>query len=35
VVGSSRLMGQDTAATVRTITAHKKVITTVIDKYRS
>jgi adenylate cyclase len=33
-VGYSRLMGQDEAATVRTITAHRMVITAVIQKYR-
>jgi TolB-like protein/class 3 adenylate cyclase len=30
----SRLMGEDEEATVRTITAHRKVITSVIQKYR-
>ena len=30
----SRLMGEDEEATVRTITAHRKVIATVIQKYR-
>jgi len=30
----SRLMGEDEEATVRTITAHRKVITSVIEKYR-
>jgi adenylate cyclase len=34
VKGYSRLMGQDEEATVRTITAHRKVITSVIEKYR-
>jgi adenylate cyclase len=34
VKGYSRLMGEDEEATVRTITAHRKVITTVIEKYR-
>jgi adenylate cyclase len=34
VKGYSRLMGQDEEATVRTITAHRKVITSVIQKYR-
>jgi adenylate cyclase len=34
VKGYSRLMGEDEEATVRTITAHRKVITSVIEKYR-
>ena len=34
VKGYSRLMGEDEEATVRTITAHRKVITSVIQKYR-
>ena len=34
VKGYSRLMGEDEEATVRTITAHRNVITTVIEKYR-
>jgi len=34
VKGYSRLMGDDEEATVRTITAHRKVITSVIQKYR-
>jgi adenylate cyclase len=34
VKGYSRLMGEDEEATVRTITAHRKVITSVIHKYR-
>jgi len=34
VKGYSRLMGEDEEATVRTITAHREVITTVIQKYR-
>ena len=34
VKGYSRLMGEDEEATVRTITAHRKVITFVIEKYR-
>jgi len=34
VKGYSRLMGEDEDATVRTITAHRKVITSVIQKYR-
>ncbi len=34
VKGYSRLMGEDEAATVRTITAHRKVISSVIQKYR-
>jgi adenylate cyclase len=34
VEGYSRLMGEDEEATVRTITAHRKVITSVIEKYR-
>jgi adenylate cyclase len=34
VEGYSRLMGEDEEATVRTITAHRKVIATVIQKYR-
>jgi adenylate cyclase len=32
--GYSRLMGEDEEATVRTITAHRKVIASVIEKYR-
>jgi TolB-like protein/class 3 adenylate cyclase len=32
--GYSRLMGEDEEATVRTITAHRKVMTSVIEKYR-
>jgi adenylate cyclase len=32
--GYSRLMGEDEKATVRTITAHRKVMTSVIQKYR-
>ena len=34
VKGYSRLMGEDEEATVRTITAHRKVIASVIEKYR-
>ncbi len=34
VKGYSRLMGEDEEATVRTISAHRKVITSVIQKYR-
>jgi len=34
VKGYSRLMGEDEEATVRTITAHRKVITSVVEKYR-
>jgi len=34
VKGYSRLMGEDEEATVRTITAHRKAITAVIQKYR-
>ncbi len=34
VKGYSRLMGEDEEATVRTITAHRNVIATVIQKYR-
>lgn len=34
VKGYSRLMGEDEEATVRTITAHREVITLVIQKYR-
>jgi adenylate cyclase len=34
VKGYSQLMGEDEEATVRTITAHRKVITSVIQKYR-
>jgi class 3 adenylate cyclase len=34
VKGYSRLMGEDEETTVRTITAHRKVITSVIQKYR-
>jgi adenylate cyclase len=34
VKGYSRLMGEDEEVTVRTITAHRKVITSVIQKYR-
>jgi adenylate cyclase len=34
VKGYSRLMGEDEEATVRTITAHRKVIASVIQKYR-
>ena len=34
VKGYSRLMGEDEEATVRTITAHRKVISSVIEKYR-
>jgi adenylate cyclase len=34
VKGYSRLMGEDEEATVRTITTHRKVITSVIEKYR-
>jgi adenylate cyclase len=34
VKGYSRLMGEDEEATVHTITAHRKVITSVIQKYR-
>jgi class 3 adenylate cyclase len=34
VKGYSRLMGEDEEATVRTITAHRKVFTSVIEKYR-
>ena len=34
VKGYSRLMGEDEEATVRTITAHRKVIGSVIQKYR-
>jgi adenylate cyclase len=34
VKGYSRHMGEDEEATVRTITAHRKVITSVIQKYR-
>jgi adenylate cyclase len=34
VKGYSRLMGEDEEATVRNITAHRKVITSVIEKYR-
>jgi adenylate cyclase len=34
VKGYSRHMGEDEEATVRTITAHRKVITSVIEKYR-
>jgi len=34
VKGYSRLMGEDEEATVRTITSHRKVITSVIEKYR-
>ncbi|MEJ2092358.1 MAG: tetratricopeptide repeat protein [Syntrophobacterales bacterium] len=34
VKGYSRLMGEDEEATVRTITTHRKVITSVIQKYR-
>ena len=35
VKGYSRLMGEDEEATVRTITTHRKVITSVIEKYRA
>jgi adenylate cyclase len=34
VKGYSRLMGEDEEATVRTITAHRNVVATVIQKYR-
>ncbi len=34
VKGYSRLMGEDEEATVRTITAHRRVISSVIQKYR-
>ena len=34
VKGYSRPMGEDEEATVRTITAHREVITRVIQKYR-
>jgi adenylate cyclase len=34
VKGYSRLMGEDEEATVRTITAHRNVVTAVIQKYR-
>jgi TolB-like protein len=34
VKGYCRLMGEDEEATVRTITAHRKIITSVIEKYR-
>ena len=32
-VGYSRLMGEDEEATVRTITAYREVLTTLIQKY--
>ena len=34
VKGYSRLMGEDEEATVRTITAHREVISKVVRKYR-